>query len=49
MKRYPEALRIAIKLNDQDKMKTLMADCEDGLKKKQMALMMGRLRIVLDD
>jgi len=38
-----------MKLNNQDKMKELFEACEDELVKKQMAAMMGRFRIVLDD
>eukprot|EP01062_Namystynia_karyoxenos_P059410 TRINITY_DN50860_c0_g1_i1.p1 TRINITY_DN50860_c0_g1~~TRINITY_DN50860_c0_g1_i1.p1 ORF type:complete len:941 (+),score=453.74 TRINITY_DN50860_c0_g1_i1:95-2917(+) len=49
VKSYPQALRMAIKLNDQEKMKKLFELCEDDFVKKQMAVMLGRLRIVLDD
>ena len=41
-KRYPEAMRIAQKMNSMDLMKLLMEECKDPNTLKQMAFMLGR-------
>eukprot|EP00755_Sulcionema_specki_P029389 Sspe_Gene.1912::Locus_637_Transcript_1_1_Confidence_1.000_Length_1955::g.1912::m.1912/K03028/PSMD2, RPN1; 26S proteasome regulatory subunit N1 len=48
LKKYPDALRVAMKLNSMDKIKMLMDECEDMTTKKQMAIMLGRQRIILE-
>jgi 26S proteasome regulatory subunit N1 len=41
-KRYPEAMRIAQKMNSMDLIKILMEECKDATTLKQMAFMLGR-------
>lgn len=43
-KQYPDALRVAQKMNNMDLIKEVMTICEDPLIKKQMAFMLGRQR-----
>eukprot|EP00611_Tribonema_gayanum_P029823 TRINITY_DN8105_c0_g1_i1.p1 TRINITY_DN8105_c0_g1~~TRINITY_DN8105_c0_g1_i1.p1 ORF type:complete len:485 (+),score=197.98 TRINITY_DN8105_c0_g1_i1:248-1702(+) len=42
--RYVEALRVALRLDRQDEIAELFAECEDGAVRKQMALLLGRHR-----
>ena len=43
-KKYPEALRVAQKMNDMDVIGDLMEECTDNVTLKQMAIMLGRQR-----
>jgi 26S proteasome regulatory subunit N1 len=43
-KQYPDALRVAQKMNNMDLITEIMTTCEDPLIKKQMAFMLGRQR-----
>lgn len=45
---YTIALRIAIKLDDHEKIKNLFADCPDDLIKKQLAFNAARQKIFID-
>lgn len=42
--KYPEALLIAQKMNDDDKVKEIMESCKDEVVTKQLCLMLGRQR-----
>jgi len=48
MKQYPDALRIAIKMNDQTLMKSVLESCEDSGLKKQLGFMLARQRIFIE-
>ena len=41
---YPDALRVAQKMNDMDLITACMTECKDEVCKKQMAFMLGRQR-----
>jgi 26S proteasome regulatory subunit N1 len=41
-KQYPDALRVAQKMNNLDLVKEVMEECKDSVTKKQMAFMLGR-------
>ncbi len=41
-KDYPDALLIAQKINDQDRINEVMAKCDDPIITKQLCLMLGR-------
>lgn len=45
LNRYPEAMRVALKLNDNALIKNLMDTCADRTAVKQMAILLGRQRI----
>jgi 26S proteasome regulatory subunit N1 len=44
MKKYPQALRVAQKMNDMDLIKEVMGLCQDRVTLSQMAFMLGRQR-----
>ena len=46
-KEYSNAIRVAIKLNDYDKMRLTMANCQDTTMKRQLAFILARQRIFL--
>ena len=48
LKKYPEAMLVALKLNSMQRMTTLMDECEDHTLKKQMALQLARQRVILE-
>lgn len=48
-KKYPDALRLAMQLGDIEQMKEIMHACEDGTVQKQLAFMVGRQQIFLND
>lgn len=48
-KRYPDALRIAMQLGDIEQIKSIMHGCEDQTIQKQLAFMIGRQQIFLND
>lgn len=39
---YPEALRVALRLNEVSLMRKVFKECEDGVIKKQLAFILGR-------
>ena len=41
-KQFPDALRVAQKMNNMDLINDVMSSCADMLVKKQMAFMLGR-------
>lgn len=41
-KQYPDALRVAQKMNNLDLIKEVMDECKDPITLKQMAFMLGR-------
>lgn len=43
-KQFPDALRVAQKMNNMDLINDVMSSCDDMLVKKQMAFMLGRQR-----
>ena len=43
-RQYPDALRVAQKMNNMDLIKNVMEKCPDPITKKQMAFMLGRQR-----
>lgn len=43
-KQYPDALRVAQKMNDMELIEEVMKECQDPLLLKQMAYMLGRQR-----
>ena len=43
-KQFPDALRVAQKMNDMDLISECMSECKDSITKKQMAFMLGRQR-----
>jgi len=47
--KYPDALRLAMQLGDIDRIKTIMHECEDQTIQKQLAFMIGRQQIFLND
>jgi 26S proteasome regulatory subunit N1 len=46
-KEYANAMRVAIKLNNYDKMRLTMTQCEDKTMKRQLAFILARQRIFL--
>eukprot|EP00667_Euglena_gracilis_P002435 EG_transcript_2436 len=48
LNRYPEALRIAMMLNDVELIKSTLDGCEAPLVKKQLAFQLGRQRLFLE-
>lgn len=49
-KKYPEALRLAMQLNDLNEIKTILINCEDTALQKQLAFMVGRQQVfIMDD
>ncbi|OQR71238.1 26S proteasome non-ATPase regulatory subunit 2-like [Tropilaelaps mercedesae] len=46
---YPDALRLAMQLNDIDRVTEIFMKCEDTAIQKQMAFMMGRQQMVLPE
>eukprot|EP01060_Flectonema_neradi_P030768 TRINITY_DN4533_c0_g2_i2.p1 TRINITY_DN4533_c0_g2~~TRINITY_DN4533_c0_g2_i2.p1 ORF type:complete len:835 (+),score=183.39 TRINITY_DN4533_c0_g2_i2:42-2546(+) len=48
LKVYPMAMLLALKLNNMDKVEQLMEECEDMNTKKQLAIMLGRQRVILE-
>lgn len=49
-KKYPEALRLAMQLNDLDQIKSSLISCTDPALQKQLAFMIGRQQIfIMDD
>lgn len=49
LEEYTYALRVAIKLDDHDKIKKLFDDCPDEVIKKQLAFMSARQKIYIPD
>jgi 26S proteasome regulatory subunit N1 len=49
MKQFPSALRIALKLNDKILIEEIFSLCEDGLMKKQLAFILGRQHVYLEN
>lgn len=47
-KKYPEALLVAQKLNDQEKIDKVMNSCDNEIIKKQLAFMLGRQRSIYE-
>ena len=43
-KRYPEAMRVAQKMNNMDLIGELMSECKDAVTLKQLAFMIARQR-----
>lgn len=48
-KKYPDALRLAMQLGDISQIKAIMHGCEDQTVQKQLAFMIGRQQIFLND
>lgn len=48
-KKYSEAMRLAMQLQDSEAMKSILCECPDEALKKQMAFMIGRQQIFLAD
>lgn len=48
-KKYPDALRLAMQLGDVEQIKSIMHGCEDQTIQKQLAFMIGRQQIFLND
>ncbi|KAI1301580.1 26S proteasome non-ATPase regulatory subunit 2 [Halotydeus destructor] len=48
-KRHPEALRLALQLQDLDQIKNVISNCSDVNVQKQMAYMVGRQQVFLSD
>eukprot|EP01118_Nematostelium_gracile_P000182 TRINITY_DN1017_c0_g1_i1.p1 TRINITY_DN1017_c0_g1~~TRINITY_DN1017_c0_g1_i1.p1 ORF type:complete len:876 (+),score=310.73 TRINITY_DN1017_c0_g1_i1:43-2670(+) len=48
VKQWPDAMRIAMKLNDQEQIKTLFTECTDPAIKRQLAFMLARQHIFLE-
>ena len=46
-KKFVDAMRIALRMNDQDLIKSTMTDCPDVLHKKQLAFLLARHGILL--
>ncbi|KAK4336768.1 hypothetical protein RND71_043855 [Anisodus tanguticus] len=48
-KKYPDALRLAMQLGDIEQIKSIVHCCEDQATQKQLAFMIGRQQIFLND
>ena len=40
-----DALRVSLRMNNTDNIKELLAECQDPLMRKQMAILLGRHRV----
>ncbi|RWS26321.1 26S proteasome non-ATPase regulatory subunit 2-like protein, partial [Leptotrombidium deliense] len=47
--KYPEALRLAMQLGNLEKVESVFKSCEDPAQQKQLAFMLGRQQIMLED